>query len=135
VKLLTQARLRGVSDALTKFAFGTDSSDDLVTALGAVHPGAAALGAGFTAPDDYAIGQAVRTGLGAAGGASLGEQGGSAAGKLLAHLMHTDPELLAAIGGTAGKALGGATGAHGGQTWANHSTAEDMRKERLMGGA
>lgn len=135
MKLLTQARLQGMTDALTKFAFGVDTPDDLVTALGAVHPGAAALGAGFTAPDDYAVGQAARTGLGAASGASLGEQGGTAAGKLLAQILRTNPELLKEVGGMAGKAIGGATGAHAGHTWANHSTAEDMRQERLMGGA
>lgn len=132
--LMARAHLLGMADAFTKFAFGVDTPHDLVTALGAVHPGAAALGAGFTAPDNYGVGQAVRTGLGAAGGSYIGADSGAAAGTLLAKILHTHPALFQEVGRVLGKAVGGATGAHAGHVWADNVTADHMRKKRLLGG-
>ncbi|MBA2706994.1 MAG: hypothetical protein H0U59_04220 [Gemmatimonadaceae bacterium] len=129
--LLQRAYATGCQAALAKFA--SDPTDAMISSLGAVHPGAAAIGAGFTAPDGYGIGQAVRTGLSAGAGTSLGEIGGERAAKLLAGLLKQNPELFAQIGKHLGATVGGGFGAHAGHAWANRSMMDDMRKKQMGG--
>lgn len=121
----------GQRQALLKFAGG--SAEDLVDLLGGVSPGAAALGAGFTAPEGYGLGHAARAGVGSLAGGTVGERGGEAAGALLARLLKQNPELFERIGGAMGKGLGGAAGARAGRVWAQDATTKDIQKQQMGG--
>lgn len=121
----------GQRDAFTKFAGG--SAEDLVDMLGAVHPGAAALGAGFTAPEGYGLGHAARAGAGSLAGSTVGERGGEAVGTLLASLLKQNPELFSRIGGAVGKGVGGAAGTRAGRIWAEDSMTKDLHKKQMGG--